>query len=185
MAVKKYGVIVADPPWSYQNSGTRGAAANQYSTATVEDICALPVSGMAAEDCVLLLWCTWPQMREGIRVMSAWGFDYVTGFPWVKVTDVSKDLWGALTFDVPYGVGFWARGTSEFVMIGRKGNAKPPPNGFIGLLSPNLYHSRKPDSIHHYAMSLPGPYLEMFARRPFPGWDVWGNQVESTIEVRA
>jgi len=176
---KKYGVIIADPPWNYNNARCRGAAENIYSTMTVDDICALPVESLAADDCVLLEWCTWPQMQEGLRVMEAWGFTYTTGFPWVKVTDVSKTLWDELTIDVPYGIGFWARGCTEFVLIGKRGNPKPPPNGFIGLLSPNLHHSRKPDSVHHYAMSMPGPYLELFARRSFPGFDVWGNQIVS------
>lgn len=115
--------------------------------------------------------------------MRAWSFDYVTGFPWIKVTHLSKNLWGELEFDVPYGIGFWARGVSEFMMIGRRGNPKPPLEGFIGLLSPNLHHSKKPVSLHHYAESFPGPHLEMFARRPFAQWDVWGNQVSSTIEM--
>jgi N6-adenosine-specific RNA methylase IME4 len=181
--VKQYGVILADPPWKYANAKVQGNAENYYSTMTVDDICALPVGAMAADDCVLLEWCTWPQLQEGIKVMNAWGFDYITGFPWIKVTDVSKTLWGELTIDVPYGIGFWARGCSEFVLIGRRGNAKPPSDGFIGLLSPNLHHSRKPESLHHYAMSLPGPYLELFARRPYEGWDIWGNQVKSSVEL--
>lgn len=181
--MSKYGVILADPPWNYANAGCRGAAENHYSTMTVADICALPIGDLAASDCVLLEWCTWPQLQEGLQVMAAWGFTYITGFPWIKVTDVSKTLWGELTFEVPYGIGFWARGCTEFVLIGRRGNPKPPSDGFIGLLSPNLYHSRKPESLHHYAMSLPGPYVELFARRPYPGWDTWGNQIDSTIEL--
>ncbi len=180
----KYGVILADPPWQYARSGVEGSAAGQYSTMTVADICALPVADIAADDCVLLEWCTWPQMQEGLRVMNAWGFGYVTGFPWVKVTDVSMTLWGQLTIDVPYGIGFWTRGASEYVLIGRKGNVSPPTDGFIGLLSPNLAHSRKPDSLHQYAESLPGPYVELFARRARKGWDIWGNQVSSTVQLR-
>lgn len=181
----KYGVILADPPWSYSNSGTRGAAANIYQTMTDADIINLPVADFAAEDCVLLLWSTWPKLAEAcIPVISAWGFEYITGFPWVKVTEVSTNLWGKIEVKTPYGVGYWARGTSEPLLIARKGSPQPPPNGFIGLLSPNLYHSRKPNSVHEYAMSLPGPYLELFARRPYPGWDVWGNEVESTVELR-
>lgn len=180
---KRYGVIIADPPWSYANAGTRGAAENHYSTMAVDDICALPVQSLAADNSVLLMWCTWPQMREGMQVLDAWGFQYITGFPWVKVTSVSKDLWGDLQIQVPYGIGFWARGCSEFVMIGRRGDVKPPTDGFIGLLSPNLQHSRKPETLHHYALSLPGPYLELFARRAYPGFDLWGNQVNSTIEL--
>lgn len=181
----KYGVIMADPPWQYGHAACEGAAAKQYPTMPVDKICALPIAPLAADNSVLLMWCTWPQMREGIQVMTAWGFDYVTGFPWIKVTDVSKDLWGELTFKVPYGIGFWARGCSEFVMIGKRGQCSPPTDGFIGLLSPNLSHSRKPESLHHYAMSLPGPYLELFARRPYPGWDVFGNQVQNSISLAA
>lgn len=183
---KKYGVILADPPWSYNNSGTRGAAANQYPTMSTAEIAALPIKNLAADNCVLLLWATWPKLFEEPgpkEVIGAWGFEYVTGFPWVKVTGVSKTLWGKLEISVPYGVGFWARGTSEPLLICRRGKAEPPPNGFIGLLSPNLFHSRKPEDIYHYAESLPGPYLELFARRPREGWDVWGNEVESTIKL--
>lgn len=181
--LKQYGVILADPPWKYSNAGVQGAAENHYGTMSVADICAMPIRLLAANDCVLLLWCTWPKLQEGLQVLTAWGFRYVTGFPWIKVTDVSKDLWGELTFDVPYGIGFWARGCTEFVLIGARGNPKPPVDGFVGLLSPNLYHSRKPESLHHYALSLPGPYLELFARRPYPGFDVFGNQVETSITL--
>ena len=179
-----YGVILADPPWSYNNSGTRGAAANIYPTMTDADIQALPIGELAAPDCVLLMWATWPKLAEAcIPTIAAWGFDYVTAFPWVKITQVSRDLWGELQIQVPYGVGFWARGTSEPLLIAKRGNPKPPPNGFIGLLSPNLSHSRKPESVYEYAEALPGPYLELFARRKREGWDSWGNQVSSDIQI--
>ena len=104
-------------------------------------------------------------------------------FPWVKITEVSRTLWDNIAIKVPYGIGFWSRGCTEFVLIGRKGKAKPPSNGFIGLLSPNLFHSRKPDDIYEYAESLPGPYLELFARRERPGWAVFGNELSSSIKI--
>lgn len=177
-----YQVILADPPWSYNNAGCRGAAANEYSTMSLEELKELPVKNVTAPDCVLLMWATWPKLDEAcLPLMKAWGFDYVTAFPWVKVTEVSRTLFGKLEIKVPYGVGFWARGCSELLMIGRRGSPKPPPNGFIGLLSPNLFHSRKPESIYHYAESMNGPYLEMFARRTRPGWDAFGNEVDSII----
>jgi N6-adenosine-specific RNA methylase IME4 len=178
----KYGVILADPPWSYNNAGTRGAAALVYPTMSDADIAALPVGDMAASDCVLLLWGTWPKLLEGcMAALDGWGFAYVTGFPWIKVEEVSRDLWGELKIKTRYGLGFWARGTSEPLLIARRGDPKPPPDGFIGLLSPNLAHSRKPESIYHYAEAMPGPYLELFARRPRAGWDSWGNEITSTI----
>jgi len=178
---KKYGVIVADPPWSYRNSGTRGAAQNQYETQSDEWINSLLVDDLAADDCVLLLWSVWPKLPECIGVAARWGFEYKTGFPWVKVNSVSDDAFEGTRFDCPYGIGFWIRGASEPVMICTKGKAKPPTNGWIGLLSPNLKHSRKPESIYQYAESLPGPYLELFARRKREGWDAFGNEIEGSI----
>jgi len=178
-AAARYATIIADPPWSYRNAGCRGAAANQYPTMTLKDICALPVANLAAPDSVLLLWATWPQLTEAMSVIAAWGFKYVTGFPWVKVTSVYADLWGAVQIEVPFGIGFWSRGTSEPLLIARRGKAKPPERDFVGLLSPNLRHSRKPASIYEYAEALPGPRVELFARRSRDGWDVWGNEVAS------
>lgn len=177
--------MLADPPWRYNNSGINGACEEQYPVMTVEEICALPVQSITEDDSVLLLWCTWPQLENGLRVMAAWGFQYVTGFPWVKITEVSVNLWGLIEIRVPYGIGFWARGCTEIVMIGRRGNPEPPPSSFIGLLSPNLFHSRKPDDVYHFAESMPGPYLELFARRAREGWDAFGNQVENSISLGA
>lgn len=35
---KKYGIIYADPPWSYNNRGTRAAASKHYDTMTIDEI---------------------------------------------------------------------------------------------------------------------------------------------------
>jgi len=183
MGDNTYRTILADPPWAYRNAGCRGCAANQYPTMGLDDICGLPVAALAAKDSVLLLWATWPQLVEAMRVIDAWGFRYVTGFPWVKCTDVYTDLWGDIQINVPFGIGFWARGTSELLLIGRRGKAKPPARDFVGLLSPNLRHSRKPDSVYEYAETLPAPRLELFARRKRAGWDAWGNEVACDVAL--
>lgn len=182
--MSKYGVIVADPPWSYKNAGCRGAAGNQYDTQADDWVHALDVPSLAADDCVLLLWSVWPKLPECIETAARWGFEYKTGLPWIKVSSVSNDLFGETRIDCPYGIGFWVRGASEPLLICTKGKPKPPPNGWVGLLSPNLHHSRKPDSVYQLAESMPGPYLEMFARRRRPGWDAFGNQVEGSIDVK-
>ncbi len=167
---QRFGVIVADPPWQYQQQNIQGTAGKQYNTMAAEELCALPVPKLCAEDCALFLWGTWPKLPEALQVLHAWSFEYVTGLPWVKLNGQDGG--------VQYGVGFWVRGCSEYVLIGRKGNVSPPRmEGYLGLLSPNLQHSRKPDSIHQIAESLPGPYLELFARRPRPGWTVFGNDI--------
>lgn len=179
----KYGVIVADPPWSYKNSGCRGAANNEYQTQSDDWIKSLGVGAVAADDCVLLLWAVWPKLPECIQTAQSWGFEYKTGLPWIKVNSVSNDLFGETRIATPYGIGFWVRGASEPILICTKGRPKPPANSWVGLLSPNLMHSRKPDSIYQYAESMPGPYLELFARRSRKGWDAFGNEIKESISL--
>jgi site-specific DNA-methyltransferase (adenine-specific) len=182
--MKRYGVILADPPWKYNQPECKGTALNHYSTMSLAELAQLSISQLAADNCILLLWSTWPKLDEMcLPLLKIWGFEYVTGFPWVKITSVALNLWNEVQISVPYGVGYWARGTTELLLIGRRGNVSPPTNGFIGLLSPNLYHSRKPDSIYEYAESLPGPYLELFARRKRDGWDTWGNETDNTANL--
>lgn len=180
-----YRVILADPPWSYSVE-RNGAAARHYPLMTTDAICALPVSSLAADDAVLLLWGTWPKMPDALRVVEAWGFGYVTGFPWVKLEgEPSVDLWGEWRLRPAFGIGFWMRGCTEYVLIGKRGAASPPTESFVGLLSERFEHSRKPENLYHYAESLPGPYLELFARRPRTGWSVWGNEVADSITLGA
>ncbi len=182
----RYRVIVADPPWNYANAGCRGAAENHYQTMTLADICSLPVEDLSAPDAVLFLWTTWPQLREGLEVVKAWGFTYVTGLPWIKIVGhPSVDLWGELIIKPQYGVGFWVRGCSEPLLVARRGNVSPASGDLVGLLSENLRHSRKPENIYHIAERMTGPYLELFARRPRQGWHSWGNQVESAVDLLA
>lgn len=114
-----------------------------------------------------------------MRVIHAWGFTYKTGLPWIKADGVEQTLWGGLDFKPFYGCGFWIRGCSEPILIAKRGNAKPLTSDFVGLISPNAEHSRKPDDLYTLAERYPGPRLEMFARRKRPGWDVWGNEVDS------
>lgn len=165
-----YGVIVADPPWSYTNSSVHGNAKDQYNTMTIDDICNMPVSQLAAKDGVLFLWGTWPLLPEALRVMTAWGYTYKTGFPWVKINQ---------NMALSPGVGFWVRGVSEFIFIGVRGNAKCPipEKRYMGIIAPNLKHSRKPDSVHQIAETLKPPYLELFAREGRIGWTCFGNEV--------
>ena len=77
MERKKYAILYADPAWQYMNKG-RGAADNHYPTMTTQDICALPVPDITAENCVLFLWVTFPNLPEVFKVITAWGFVYKT-----------------------------------------------------------------------------------------------------------
>ena len=83
-----YKVIYADPPWHFKSYSPKGDGRNanqHYSCMSITDICNLRVSDLAADDCVLLMWCVDPMLPEALEVIKAWGFKYKTvGFTWAK-----------------------------------------------------------------------------------------------------
>ena len=87
----KYSVIYADPPWRYSDRKCNGNAEDHYPTMKLEDICNLPVKDLAADNCVLFLWATYPMLKEALQVIEAWGFKYKSiGFQWVKLNRSGK-----------------------------------------------------------------------------------------------
>lgn len=117
---KKYNVIYADPPWSYKVWSKKGAgrsAESHYPTMSIEAIKALPVSRIAAEDCALFLWITFPMLREGWGVMDAWGFTFKTvAFVWVKQCRKSDNIFT--------GMGYWTRANAEICLLATRGHPK-------------------------------------------------------------
>jgi N6-adenosine-specific RNA methylase IME4 len=167
---KRYGVLYADPPWRFKPysrvTGMDRAADNHYATMTLDAIKSLDVPGIAARDSVLLLWATWPMLPQALEVMSAWGFTFKSGLPWVKPRHIT-------------GYWFWSR--SELFLVGTQGRVPAPAPGtqWQGLIeAAPREHSRKPDEayrlIEHYYPSL--PRIELFARRVRAGWDQWGAE---------
>jgi len=175
----KYGAILADPPWDFRvrsSKGTGRSASNHYSTMPTKDICALPVADMADKDCALFLWATGAMLPDAFEVMKAWGFTYKSmAFTWIKV---NRD--GETPFT---GMGFWTRQNAEFVLLGTKGRPKRIARNVKQVaMAPRMEHSRKPEEIHRRIQRLvPGPYVELFARRPFPGWAVWGDELPDDL----
>ncbi|KKK52796.1 hypothetical protein LCGC14_3101300, partial [marine sediment metagenome] len=141
-------------------------------------ICRLPVAQIAAADSALFLWVTMPMLQHGLRVIESWGFRYVTCvFTWVKQNSSS--------FGIYSGLGHWTNSNAELCLLGRKGRLKRQAKDVKQiLLAPVLEHSRKPPEIRERIVRLLGdiPRIELFARRKFDGWDVWGNEVESDVE---
>jgi N6-adenosine-specific RNA methylase IME4 len=167
--VRLYGVIYADPPWSFapwsRISGMDRAADNHYPTMTLAQIKALRVP--AAPDCALFLWATTPMLPQALEVMAAWGFTYVSHWVW------EKDR---------IGTGYWSRSVHELLLIGTRGDVPGPlPGQQIESIvpAPRGEHSVKPEVFARIIEQLfPNvPKLEMFARRPRPGWDDWGNEM--------
>ena len=175
----RFGVVLADPPWSFSNASGNGSAENHYQTMKQRDLEALPVDVLAADNCLLLLWTTWSQLPNAMELAVAWGFTFKSGLPWVKLADDPfVDLCGDHAIGSPaYGTGFWVRGCSEPLLICTKGTVDwRLSDNSLGLISKRFEHSRKPDNVHDYAERFPGPWLELFARRQRPGWVAWGDQ---------
>jgi len=100
--MKKYSIIYADPPWAYRTYSKKGqgrSAESHYPTMCIEDIKALPVGELAAKDCALFLWITFPCLCEALEVLTAWGFSYKTvAFVWVKQNRKNDDLFTGILF---------------------------------------------------------------------------------------
>lgn len=179
----KYKVIYADPPWPESTkerwSGEKvehRRPVPKYETLSMKQITSLPVSQIASESSLLLLWSPWMRLKTSIRLMEDWGFHFSSGMPWVKWWDESRTK----TVKV---YGRWTMPCTECLLIGYAGKAPKPKHLVAGLLesfgSRRGLHSAKPDqAIDYIEQNFDGPYLEMFARVVRPGWDVWGNEVE-------
>lgn len=169
----RFPTILADPPWRYGNTSTRGAAENHYPTMTIEELCALDVASLAADDAHLYLWTTNSFLREGFQVMDSWGFDYKTCLTWVKPQ---------------MGMGNYFRGSTEHILFGVRGRLPTLRNNQMNWIEARRgRHSAKPDLFYELIETCsPGPYLEMFARTARLGdWHYWGNESLDTVEVPA
>lgn len=183
-----YGAILIDPPWSFEAWSKRGdgrSAKQHYGVMDVKQMVRLPVSDLAAKDCVVFCWATWPHLKSALWLISAWGFTYKTcGFDWIKANTGQMDLLRD-DADAQVGMGYWTRSNSEPCLLATRGKPKRL-NADVrqGIIEPRREHSRKPDCVHSRIERLvAGPYLELFARAPRAGWDVWGNQTDRFAEA--
>jgi N6-adenosine-specific RNA methylase IME4 len=192
----KYKTIIADPPWE-QKSGPKmsgqyvvidgeqqfdfvslKSADLPYVTMSVDDICSMPIKDMADKDAMLFLWVTNKHLPNAFKVIEAWGFKYSTCLTWAK-----KPMGGGLG-------GTFRIGHEHLIYATRgKAGAKGKVKGTVFDVKREYEggypcHSRKPkffldmiDELSH------GPKLELFARRERDGWDVYGNEVENSIEI--
>jgi N6-adenosine-specific RNA methylase IME4 len=163
-----FPTILADPPWDVSQRGGRGAH-RHYPLMTTEAIAALPVGNLASTDAHLWLWVTNATLFAGQAVMEAWSFTYRSCLTWVKP-----------------GLGLgssYLRNNTEHLLFGTRGKAPVLYHSQpTWLFAPKQDHSHKPEE--QYAVierCSPGPYLELFARRKQPGWQVWGNEVISDV----
>jgi site-specific DNA-methyltransferase (adenine-specific) len=151
---------------------------HQYITQSKNWIAELPVGGVAEKDSVLFMWAVSPLLPEALEVMKAWGFKYITvAFVWSKHTKNKKKV---------SNLGRWTMGNVEVCLLGRKGKPQRICKNIKQLVEAERFrHSAKPAEVRDRIVALMGdlPRLELFAREKTEGWDVWGNEVESDIQI--
>ncbi len=188
-----FGLIMADPPWSYEMRSEKGyakAPEAQYATMPLADIKALPVEALAAPDCLLWLWAVNPQLPQAIDVLRAWGFTFKTAGTWLKRTTHGK---------VSFGTGYILRSANEPFLIGTRGSPKTTrgtrsavftdaaqdlmeagilPQVALTIDAAAREHSRKPDEAYNACEELMPEVrrADLFSRTNRDGWTAWGNE---------
>jgi len=173
---KKYGAILADPPWSWKARSPKGegrSAKQHYDVMDLDAVKAMNVGPTdAADNCALFMWFIDSMMPEALEVVTAWGFTYKTiAFDWVKT---SKD-----GTKFPIGMGYWTRANPEKCLLATRGHPKRLSAAVRQLqFAPRLAHSQKPLIFRDKIRELvDGPYLELFARHGrTKHWNVRGNE---------
>ncbi len=163
----KFRTILADPPWRYDNQGTRAATGNHYKTMLTPEIAALPIEKLASDVAQLHLWATEPFLEDAFHIMNAWGFERKSTLIWEKPQ---------------LGLGNYWRVCHEYLLLGTRGGAQFPDgqHGHRSVLRVDREkHSRKPEKFRQIVEQVGnGPRLELFGRQQVPNWVVWGNEVE-------
>lgn len=193
---KKYNVIYADPPWKLKagrnlvmNSRTKNgkgfysddsrARALSYPTMSVKEIKSLNVKDIVADDAHLYMWVTNHHLQFAFEIIKEWGFQYSTTLVW------AKNSFGG-------GLGGTFKVNTEFLLFARRGKLKATKTNYSTWyhLKRNYEngvpkHSKKPYFFHELIESTsPGERLELFAREQRGSWDVWGNEVESKVNIK-
>jgi len=172
---KQYKLILADPPWSYNNKNTGGSlvsgASQKYPTMSLNEIKNLPIYDIAMNDSILFLWATTPLLPEAFDVMKAWGYGYKTSVYWYKLPSLlSKAI----------SLGYWFRVQVEVCLVGIKGYIEPFRSQYRNMIvTKSEGHSRKPKELYEIIETIPNlnPKIELFARTRREGWDSWGNEI--------
>jgi len=171
----QYHIIYADPPWQYNDKRETGdhrestGAEHHYPTMSIEALKAMPVKELAAKDCALFCWATFPLLPDALDLVKAWGFTYKTAFVWDK---------GRGAF------GHYHNAAAELLIVATRGSGTPQNQKRADQVQafPSDKHSRKPEQWRELIDSLypTGPRIELFRRGEAPeGWEIWGAEAEA------
>jgi N6-adenosine-specific RNA methylase IME4 len=172
--MKKYSVIVVDPPWPIEKIRKR-VRPNQvemdYPTMTLDEIKSLPIGALAENPCTLFLWTVDKYLYQSRAILEGWGFKYHLTMAWDKTNGLAM-----------YGF----NRQTEFILVGFLGKHDAYPKRKTirtSFTAKSKRHSEKPDEFYQSLAVLPGNRIDVFARKPREGWDVFGNEVESDIDL--
>ena len=158
----------------------KSAAEAKYTVTSLADMAAMPVSGLADEHCLLVMWWVGAMPQEAIGLCKAWGFRLVNmnGFVWRKLTKTGIPF---------FGMGFSTRAGSESALIGVRGKLGEliDDHSVRAVIEAKVgRHSQKPHEFREAIEKLCGdvPRIELFARESVTGWDCWGDQAPNDKE---
>lgn len=207
----KYDDILIDAPWRWRNWTSSARAVKgekwgramgrpEYDCMNQDDLCALPVGDLAAKDCALFSWATFPKLPEALETMNAWGFTFTTcAFVWVKLTPNAllnmPRLWATHGASIRFleklchfGLGYYTHGCVEICLLGKKGHPRRADKSVSQLIfAPRGAHSAKPAITRRKIEQLMGPgrrRIELFARERAEGWSAIGNEIEDGLDIR-
>ena len=171
----KFKAILTDCPWKYGFQRYKKNSGCDYPTMSTQELCELPVEQISDSNSLLFHWVTAPKLKEGLEVMDAWGFKYITvAFTWVKKCKVQTTK----NFS---GQGYYTKPNAELCLLGRKGKALPIVDKTVKQIVefPIKYHSFKPPIIRTKIVKLLGDVnrIELFARDKAEGWTAIGNGI--------
>lgn len=163
-----YRIVYADPPWQYSDRkeyAPQGAAENHYPTMTIHELCNMQLPKIE-DNAVLFFWVTSPLLEDAFKVINAWGFKYKASFIWDKIA---------------HNMGHYNSVRHEILLIATKGSCLPDNQKLYDSVQSieRTEHSVKPNVFRSIieALYTHGSKVELFARKRYEGWDVFGNQV--------
>lgn len=186
--MKKYDVIVADPPWSFGDTlkkmkrPVKRSAVSQYKVMSIDEIMSMDVPSLAASNgCILVMWVPSSLLQEGMKVLNAWGFTFKGTYVWVKLKK-DHDKEKNVNKRTRVGMGRLFRQSHEIALVGVRGSVykklKSKSQRSVSFAL-NEGHSIKPGNLQESLdeMFPDAEKIELFARRKRAGWDALGDGV--------
>lgn len=176
-------MAIIDPPWTFKDKACGKEL--PYPTMTLDELKSLnePIRRLLGSNSHIFLWCPGALLDQGMELLKAWGYKYLSTMIWEKLT---------LSGHIRSMRGGLVRNATEFVLVGRKGYRWEPYDRSICNVMPfvrnGLLHSEKPPVLHEIVKKLFGDNetyaYELFARKHVKGWTCFGGELSQlSIEV--